>query len=151
RLGTEETSFCDLGSVKSNFGHTVIAAGAAGVMKTALALSREVLPPTLHFKTPNPKIAFDKSPFRVVTQLKPWPRAQTPRRAGVSAFGVGGTNAHVVLEEAPLYPLASSAGGKQLLLLSARSDQALEAQAKRLAAWLEGEAPQPQDVPKAPP
>ncbi|MBK7862454.1 MAG: amino acid adenylation domain-containing protein [Archangiaceae bacterium] len=139
RLGTEDTGFCALGSAKSNFGHTVIAAGAAGVMKTALALSRETLPASLHFQSPNPKIDFDRSPFRVVSQRTPWPRAEKPRRAGVSSFGVGGTNAHVVLEEAPLQEPSTSSEGKHLLLLSARSDAALEAQARALANWFEGE------------
>jgi amino acid adenylation domain-containing protein len=140
RLGTQDSGFCDLGSVKSNFGHTVIAAGAAGVMKTALAMARETLPKTLHFVSPNPKIDFEHSPFRVLSEHKRWPRTQTPRRAGVSAFGVGGTNAHVILEEAPVTSPDPSRG-KHLLLLSARSDGALEAQAKQLAAWIEGDAP----------
>jgi amino acid adenylation domain-containing protein len=139
RLGTADAGFCELGSVKSNFGHTVIAAGAAGVMKTALALSRETLPRTLHFVAPNPKIDFEKSPFRVLAQQKEWPRGPLPRRAGVSAFGVGGTNAHVILEEAPAVAPPDAAKGKQLIVLSARSDAALEAQAKQLAKWLEGE------------
>jgi len=138
RLGTQDTGFCGIGSVKTNFGHTVIAAGAAGVMKTALAMSRELLPATLHFKSPNPKIDFEKSPFRVVSSARAWPRGAAPRRAGVSSFGVGGTNAHVVLEEAPVQDAPTPTSGKQLIVLSARSDAALERQAKRLADWLEG-------------
>jgi amino acid adenylation domain-containing protein len=154
RLGTQDSGFCDIGSVKSNFGHTVIAAGAAGVMKTALALSRELLPKTLHFQAPNPKIDFEHSPFRVLAAHKSWPRTGTPRRAGVSAFGVGGTNAHVVLEEAPPQVPSDPQRGKQLIVLSGRSDAALEAQAKQLAAFIEGEVPADEPVsapPEAPP
>ncbi len=138
RLGTQDKGFCGIGSVKSNFGHTVIAAGAAGVMKTALALTHEVVPATLHFKSPNPKIDFDSSPFRVVSEPQPWPRWDKPRRAGVSSFGVGGTNAHVVMEEAPRQEPSTPTHGKQLVILSARTDAALEQQARRLADWLEG-------------
>lgn len=92
--------FCGLGSVKSNIGHTSSAAGVAGLIKTALALHHRQLPPTLHFKRPNPQIDFAHSPFTVVDSLRPW-QSDGPRRAGVSAFGVGGGNAHIVLEEAP--------------------------------------------------
>ena len=89
-----------LGSVKSNFGHLKGAAGAAGLLKAALALHNKVLPPSLHCEHPSPDIDFAHSPLYVNTELKPWTvPADTPRRAGVSAFGFGGTNFHAVLEE----------------------------------------------------
>ncbi|MFO1298061.1 MAG: type I polyketide synthase [Rubrivivax sp.] len=104
RRHTADAGFCAVGSLKSNTGHMVIAAGAAGVIKTALALAHERLPGTVHFQRPNPKIDFAGSPFVVQAASAPWPRGASPRRAGVSSFGVGGTNAHVVLEEAPPQP-----------------------------------------------
>jgi amino acid adenylation domain-containing protein len=133
RRSTDDVGFCRIGSAKSNIGHTVIAAGAAGVIKTVLALRDERLPASLHFSAPNPKIDFANSPFIVNAEMTAWPRAQAPRRAGVSGFGVGGTNAHAVLEEAPERAPSSPAAGPQLLLLSARSREALDTMALRLA------------------
>jgi amino acid adenylation domain-containing protein len=134
RHGTGDIGFCRLGSVKSNVGHLVIAAGATGLIKTALALAERRIPPTLHFRTPNPAIDFSGSPFVVNDQLCDWPGdAAAPLRAGVSSFGVGGTNAHVVLEEAPALPPSGPACGPQLLLLSARSSGALAEAVTRLA------------------
>nr|WP_083636515.1 hybrid non-ribosomal peptide synthetase/type I polyketide synthase [Leptolyngbya sp. 'hensonii'] len=125
RTQTMATQFCAVGSIKSNMGHLVAAAGVAGLIKTALALKHGQIPPTLFFEAPNPEIDFAHSPFYVNAALTPWERGETPRRAGVSSFGVGGTNAHVILEEAP-QPLASSpARPVHLLLLSARSETAL--------------------------
>ena len=98
---TDKTQFCKIGSAKSNVGHTVAAAGVTGLIKTVLSLYHEQIPKTLHFENPNPQIDFANSPFSVTDKRTPWPRTETPRRAGVSAFGVGGTNAHIVLEEAP--------------------------------------------------
>ena len=98
---TGQKQFCAIGSVKSNVGHTVAAAGVTGLIKTTLSLYHEQIPPTLHYEKPNPQIDFESSPFYVCDQLSQWPRNETPRRAGVSSFGVGGTNAHIVLEEAP--------------------------------------------------
>ncbi len=138
RRHTQDNGYCLIGSVKSNLGHTVIAAGATGVIKTALALAHERLPPSIHYRSPNPKIELEKTPFRVVDRLTAWPRGEAPRRAGVSAFGVGGTNAHVVLEEAPLLPESTTAMAPQLLKISARSRAALEAAARRLADHLDG-------------
>jgi acyl transferase domain-containing protein len=99
RRHTSDKGFCGIGSVKSNIGHTSAAAGVAGLIKTSLALHHRQLPATLHFKRPNPQIDFADSPFAVVDSLRPW-HSDGPRRAGVSAFGVGGGNAHIVLEEA---------------------------------------------------
>ena len=101
RRDTKDHGFCAIGSLKSNVGHMVIAAGAAGLIKTALALHHRLLPPSINFTSPNPKIDFARSPFRVQAELSPWRSDGTPRRAGVSAFGFGGTNCHAVLEEAP--------------------------------------------------
>ncbi|HVE84324.1 MAG TPA: amino acid adenylation domain-containing protein, partial [Myxococcales bacterium] len=140
RARTRDTGFCGIGSIKTNVGHTVMAAGAAGLIKTALALQNELIPASLHFQSPNPKIDFERSPFHVVAKNQPWPRTQgQPRRAGVSSFGVGGTNAHVIMEEAPVQPAPAEASGPELLVLSARTDGSLEAQAKRLADFLERE------------
>ena len=139
RLGTTDTGFCRIGSLKSNVGHMVIAAGVAGVIKTALALEREQLPPSLHCAAPNPALALESSPFVVNDRLQPWPRGASPRRAGVSSFGVGGTNAHVVMEEAPPRAPSTPADGPQLLLLSARTPTALAAAAERLAAQLQAQ------------
>ncbi len=139
RRTTDDVGFCRIGSVKSNIGHTVIAAGAAGVIKTALALNQGRLPASLHFNAPNPKIDFATSPFVVNAGMTPWPRGDAPRRAGVSGFGVGGTNAHAVLEEAPLRAASPPAVGPQLLQLSARSRAALDAMALRLADHLQAD------------
>ncbi|NEQ47699.1 MAG: acyltransferase domain-containing protein [Leptolyngbya sp. SIOISBB] len=98
---TNHPGGCAIGSVKTNLGHLDAAAGIAGLIKTALALKHQQIPPSLHFQQPNPQIDFAHSPFTVQRQLSDWPRNGTPRRAGVSSFGMGGTNAHVILEEAP--------------------------------------------------
>ncbi|QDW65940.1 amino acid adenylation domain-containing protein [Luteimonas granuli] len=140
RLGTPDSGFCRIGSVKSNVGHLVIAAGAAGVIKTALALEQRKIPPSLNFERPNPAIDFSASPFVVNAVLGDWSHAEPPLRAGVSSFGVGGTNAHVVLEEAPVLPVSQPAAGSQLLALSARTPAALLGAAGRLADFLERES-----------
>src|SRR6185437_14134418 len=101
RAGSPGQRFCALGSIKGNVGHLNTAAGIAGFIKAVLALEREAIPPTLHHRAPNPEIDLAGSPFFVSTELLPWRRGPAPRRAGVSSFGFGGTNAHVVLEEAP--------------------------------------------------
>lgn len=100
RKHTADKQFCALGSVKSNIGHTSAAAGVAGVIKTCLALRARTLPASLHFKQPNPLLELDSSPFYVVDSSRPWNgKAEEPLRAGVSAFGVGGANAHIIMEE----------------------------------------------------
>ena len=134
RRHTADTGFCRIGSVKSNFGHVVIAAGATGVIKTALSLVNECIPASLHFTTPNPEINLADTPFVVNSTLTKWRRQAHPRRAGVSSFGVGGTNAHVILEEAPLMRPSEPAMGPQLLCWSARSATALAGGAEQLAA-----------------
>jgi amino acid adenylation domain-containing protein len=128
-----DAGYCRIGSVKTNLGHTVIAAGAAGLIKTALSLAHERIPASLNHAAPHPSIDFGKTPFVVNTACTPWPRSASPRLAGVSSFGVGGTNAHVVVQEAPLVEPSSPAVGPQLLLLSARTPQALRLAGERLA------------------
>jgi amino acid adenylation domain-containing protein len=126
RSQTEAKQFCAIGSIKSNVGHLVAAAGVTGLIKTALALYHKKIPPSLNFETPNPEIDFKNSPFYVNTELVDWAASETPRRAGVSSFGVGGTNAHVVLEEAPSTEASSSSRPYQLLRLSAKTSEGLE-------------------------
>ncbi|MFM9424932.1 amino acid adenylation domain-containing protein [Variovorax sp. GrIS 2.14] len=134
---TTDTGFCAVGSLKSNIGHIVAASGAAGLIKTALALQGECIPPSIHFDAPNPAIDFGATPFRVADRMLAWPRVDQPRRAGVSSFGVGGTNAHVIVEEAPLRPPSDATNAPQLLVLSARSPAALATASARLADHLE--------------
>ena len=136
RRSTDEQGFCAIGSLKSNVGHLVIAAGAAGVIKTAFALAEKKLPASLHVEATNPEIDFATSPFVVARELREWRSETGPLRAGVSSFGVGGTNAHAILEEAPAREASDAADGPQLLLLSARTPGALDASAKRLCAHL---------------
>ena len=126
-FGSAERGFCSIGSVKSNLGHLDAAAGVAGVIKVVLSLQHRQLPPSLHFRQPNPQIDFANSPFRVNASLCEWPRDSAVLRAGVSSFGIGGTNAHVVLEEHPSAPAAQSAACRRfkLLGLSANSASAL--------------------------
>ncbi|AUX47813.1 uncharacterized protein SOCE26_093370 [Sorangium cellulosum] len=121
-------SVCALGAVKTNLGHLEAAAGIAGLVKAVLALQRGVIPANQHFTTLNPRIDLSGTPFVIPTRNLPWARGDRPRIAGVSAFGLSGTNAHVVLEEAPRPPAAAAAGEERplvLLPLSARSPQAL--------------------------
>jgi phthiocerol/phenolphthiocerol synthesis type-I polyketide synthase E len=134
---TDREGYCAIGSVKTNIGHLDTAAGIAGLIKTVLAMEHGQVPPTVHFRAPNPRIGFEGSPFFVAAgQTRPWDTDGGPRRAGVSSFGIGGTNAHVVLEEAP-----SAAAGPsrpwQLLAVSARSASAAQAASGRLADHLQ--------------
>ncbi|HEX3758844.1 MAG TPA: amino acid adenylation domain-containing protein, partial [Kofleriaceae bacterium] len=137
RRHTEDRGFCAIGSLKSNVGHLVIAAGAASLIKTALALHRRTLPPTINVTRPSPKIDFARSPFRIQTELAAWPEAAGPRRAAVSSFGFGGTNAHAVLEEAPPpLPPVPPARAAELLVVSARTPAALAEASAQLARHL---------------
>ncbi|RKH53331.1 SDR family NAD(P)-dependent oxidoreductase [Corallococcus llansteffanensis] len=129
---------CALGSVKSNLGHLDAAAGVTGLIKTALALHHRKLPPSLHYSAPNPQLGLEDSPFYVNASLKDWqPPAGVPRRAGVSAFGIGGTNAHVILEEAPAREVPASTNAPQVLVLSAKTASALERATAQLATHLQ--------------
>lgn len=134
--GSDQKGYCAIGSVKTNIGHLDAAAGMVGLIKTILALDRKQLPPSLNFETPNPHIDFANSPFYVNTQLRDWQPNGTPRRAGVSSFGFGGTNAHLVLEEAPPVEPASSARSQHLIVLSAKTSSALDTATANLAEYL---------------
>ncbi|HEX6036966.1 type I polyketide synthase, partial [Longimicrobium sp.] len=136
---TDARGYCAIGSVKSNVGHLDCAAGVAGVIKTVLAMNAGQIPASLHYEAPNPAIDFDASPFYVNARLSPWERqGGFPRRAGISALGVGGTNAHVILEEAPARPAPSApASDPETIVLSARTSIALERLSASLAAHLE--------------
>ena len=134
---TERKGFCAIGSLKTNIGHLDTAAGVCGLIKAVLCLHHRTLPPSLHFSTPNPRIDFANSPFFVNTELRPWePADGAPRRAGVTSLGMGGTNAHVVLEEAPAATSERHARPWQLLVLSAKSANALDSATFRLAEHL---------------
>ncbi len=144
--GREAGSVCLMGSVKTNIGHTEGAAGVAGLIKACLALHHQHVPPSLHCKTLNPAVAWSSMPMAIAREGQPWPRGAAPRFAGVNSFGIGGTNAHAVLEEAPLppasAPLASASPGGSartaaLLVLSARGEPALRALAARYAERLQ--------------
>lgn len=137
RESTQRHGFCGIGSVKTNVGHLDAAAGVAGLLKTVLALEYQTLPPTLNFEKPNPQIDFASSPFYVNTVGKHWPAGMTPRRAGVSSFGIGGTNVHAIIEEAPPSVPSGPSRDWQILTLSARSGNALEAMTTRLANHLD--------------
>lgn len=115
---------CFIGSAKTNIGHLESAAGVAGLIKVLLALDHQLLPPSLHYSQPNPAIDFADSPFKVVSEATDWLRGDKPRRACVSSFGIGGTNAHLIVEEAP-WRDKTDAGESQLLLLSAKCSKAL--------------------------
>ncbi|MCP4119511.1 MAG: amino acid adenylation domain-containing protein [Desulfobacteraceae bacterium] len=130
---TARTGFCAIGSVKSNIGHLDAAAGIASFIKTVLSLKHGQIPPSLNFTEPNPKLDFQQTPFYVNTRLTEWERGETPRRAGVSSFGFGGTNAHVILEQAPERPSESKTFKRplQLMALSAKSRDALNRQISR--------------------
>ncbi|MFD5097389.1 amino acid adenylation domain-containing protein [Streptomyces albidochromogenes] len=140
----EGTDTCAIGSVKSNIGHLDEAAGIVGLIKTALCVQRGTLVPSLHFSTPNPEIDFDRSPFRVSTDTSLWTTDGRPRTAGVTSLGVGGTNAHVVLQEAPPrtattpQPPRGPAAEQDthVLALSARTEQALADLTRRYADFL---------------
>ncbi|QQS35340.1 MAG: aminotransferase class III-fold pyridoxal phosphate-dependent enzyme [Ignavibacteriales bacterium] len=126
RETTVEKQFCGIGSVKSNLGHTDTAAGVTGLIKTALSLYNKVIPPTLHYNKPNPRIDFEKSPFYVVDKLTDLSKEQRPLRAAVSAFGVGGTNAHAILEEFPSITFScEERSDKYIIPFSAKTENAL--------------------------
>lgn len=133
RATTEERGFCWIGSVKTNIGHTDAAAGVASFIKTVLALEHQQIPPSLHFREANPRIDFADSPFAVNTALRDWKPRNGIRRAGVSSLGLGGTNAHVILQEAPQVTAEPSAKPRHLLTISAKTPAALDVISGRLA------------------
>ncbi|MCU0289496.1 MAG: type I polyketide synthase, partial [Acidobacteria bacterium] len=133
---TDKKGFCRIGSVKTNIGHLDSAAGVVGFIKTVLALENRLIPPSLNFKTPNPKIDFENSPFRVNTQLVEWENDKYPLRAGVNSLGIGGTNVHIFLEEKPATIKSSQGREWQLLFLSGKTGTALNHSAENLAKFL---------------
>ncbi len=141
RRETAERQFCGIGSLKTNVGHMDRASGAASLIKMACAFHHQQLPPMLHFESPNPQIDFDSSPFYVQTEGREWCSNGKPRRAAVNALGLGGTNVHFVLEEAPAVAEAGLSRPWQLLLLSAKTESALAAATANLASYL-GKSPQ---------
>lgn len=134
--GTQKKQFCALGSVKPNIGHLDRASGVAGLIKAGMALYHKQIPASLNFEQTNADIDLSNSPFYVNTLLRDWPGDDTPRRAGVSSFGLGGTNAHVVLEEAPEREASGPSRSWQLLLLSARTETALQDMTANLVEYL---------------
>lgn len=139
RHSTDRNGYCLVGSVKSNIGHLDTAAGVVSLIKATLAVEAGEIPPTLGYEKPNPSIDFASTPFRVCDRLTRWPAGGGPRRAGVNSLGVGGTNAHAIVEQAPARKAPADAGsdGPQFLVLSAKSRAALEASSRRLADYLE--------------
>ncbi len=137
RVFTSRRSYCAIGSVKTNVGHLDAAAGIAGVIKTVLALQHRQLPPSINYTAPNPAIDFPSTPFYVNTSLKPWENGSSPRRAGIMSTGMGGTNAHLILEEAPLRKESSRSSLPSLITLSAKSADALDSSRERLAEFLQ--------------
>ncbi|MFD1935084.1 SDR family NAD(P)-dependent oxidoreductase [Nonomuraea mangrovi] len=134
RRSTDDRGWCGIGSVKSNVGHLSQASGVVGVIKAVLAMEHGLIPPSINFERPNPAIDFDSSPFYVVSTPTKW--EDGPRRAAVSSFGIGGTNAHVILQQAPPPAATTSARGPQLLRLSARTESALDTMRTQLAEHL---------------
>jgi acyl transferase domain-containing protein/acyl carrier protein len=135
-FNTGKRNVCPIGSVKTNIGHLGAVAGIAGFIKTVLALKNKAIPPSLHFKEPNPNIDFKDTPFYVNTKLSEWKNDTYPLRAGVSSFGIGGANAHAILEEAPQSESTSPGRPFQLLLLSAKTQSALDKKTEELAEHL---------------
>ncbi len=144
RQTTDANGFCRIGSVKTNIGHLDTAAGVASLIKAALALHHKEMPPSLSYEAPNPTIDFENSPFQVNATLTPWESRGHPRRAGVNSLGVGGTNAHAVLQEAPKRQVSDESDWPfQLLTLSARNRSALDDASKNLAKHLRANPDQP--------
>jgi acyl transferase domain-containing protein/acyl carrier protein len=139
-FNTNRRKYCAIGSVKTNLGHLDSAAGVAGFIKTVLALKYKLIPPSLHFENPNPKIDFHNSPFYVNTRPKKWINDSYPLRAGVSSFGIGGTNVHVILEESPKEgnpPVEEDSEVEKIFLLSANSEYSIKRKVRDLKEFLE--------------
>jgi acyl transferase domain-containing protein/pimeloyl-ACP methyl ester carboxylesterase/acyl-coenzyme A synthetase/AMP-(fatty) acid ligase len=137
--GRDEQASCYLGSVKTNIGHLEAAAGIAGTIKTILCLQNEAIPANLHFNRLNPHINLDNTPIKIPSQLQAWQSGDKPRLAGVSSFGFGGTNAHLVLQEADkqIQNLESIEPPLHLLTISAKNEQALAELVSSYANWLQ--------------
>lgn len=138
-FATDKKQFCILGSVKGNVGHADTAAGVVGLAKVALCLNNKFIPGTVNYEEPNPKINFENTPFIVKAHGTEWKKENVEAgilRAGINSFGVGGTNVHVVLEEAPEAVQSSPAEKVNLLTFSAKTPTALEATSKRVLEYL---------------
>jgi amino acid adenylation domain-containing protein len=135
-FNTDKKKYCKIGSVKSNFGHLDAAAGVASFIKTVLSLKYRQIPPSLYYESPNPSIDFDNTPFEVNTRLLEWENGKYPLRAGITSLGMGGTNGHIILEEAPKKEESSQSRKFQIILLSANSENSLDMAAKNLADFL---------------
>lgn len=133
RETTENTGYCAIGSIKPNIGHLDVAAGVAGLIKVALAVKNKKIPPSLYFREANPELKIDSSPFYVNNKLSEWTGNGKTRYAGISSFGIGGTNAHAVLSEPPSYDTYISSRAYSILLLSAKSEGALEKATENLS------------------
>jgi len=134
---TDKKNYCAIGSVKTNLGHLGSAAGVAGFIKAVMVLKHKQIPSSLHYELPNPEIDFENSPFFVNTKLRPWKTDGTPRKMGVSSFGVGGTNAHVVLEDFQAAKAVFPSRDWQLIMLSAKNEAALKTMRENLAQHLQ--------------
>jgi acyl transferase domain-containing protein/acyl carrier protein len=139
RASTHDVGFCRIGALKANIGHLDVAAGVAGLIKTVLAIKHREIPPLVNFLRPNPQLNLDRSPFVASAEGCAWPSDGTPRRAGVSAFGIGGTNAHIVLEEAPEVTPSASLREAHLVVVSAKTVTAMEQATSNLAAFLDAQ------------
>lgn len=140
---TSRKQFCSLGSVKPNIGHLDAGAGVAGLIKTVLALEHELIPPTVHFQEPNPELHLEDSPFTIAGRAREWKRGPEPRRAGINSIGMGGVNAHVLLEEGPDPQRTTSHRSWFVLPVSARSPAAMERASERLTQHVSENASEP--------
>jgi phthiocerol/phenolphthiocerol synthesis type-I polyketide synthase E len=147
RARTDKKHFCAIGSLKSNIGHLDNAAGGAGLIKVALSLKHRKIPASLHFEKPNPGIDFKNSPFFVNTELREWtvPAGGIPRRAAITSLGMGGTNAHLILEEAPEPEPSGESREWQLLMLSAKTPTALDKMTENLLDYLKENPANPEN------
>ena len=140
RTSTQRCGYCAIGSVKTNVGHLDAAAGIAGIIKTALALKHRMLPPSLNYSEPNPEIDFASTPFFVNTRFASW-ASSGPRRAGVMSTGMGGTNAHVVLEQSPELQAGSDSEPSHLIVLSAKTETALDRATEHMLEFIKSTDP----------
>ena len=140
RHSTDKSTYCPIGSVKTNIGHLDSAAGIAGFIKTTLMLHYKQIPPSLHYRQPNSKIDFDSSPFYVNTRLQEWKAQPYPRRAGVNSLGMGGTNAHVILEEAPERVTDTSESKWNVLLFSSKEKESMQGNLSRMRSYMQQSA-----------
>ncbi|HET8845325.1 MAG TPA: beta-ketoacyl synthase N-terminal-like domain-containing protein, partial [Ktedonobacteraceae bacterium] len=138
RRQTQQVGYCAIGSVKTNVGHLDRAAGVSGLIKTVLSLKHEQIPPSLHYQQPNPQIDFASSPFYVNARLSEWKRGERVRRAGINSLGMGGTNVHVVVEEAPAREGSGESREWKVVVVSGRTPRAVEEASRRLGEYLRG-------------